>query len=231
MYKVCKFGGSSLANAEQIRKVCDIMLSDPSRRVMVVSAPGKRTREDTKVTDLLIALANALISGYDGAAELQDVLDRFGSIAAELELDAAIMADISIDMKLRLSQTAATRFASWIRSRRPEKTTAPASSPVTSRASAGRPAMSTRAKPACSSPRNTATPRCFPKPIPCSPACARIRGSPFPGFFRLQQIRPGRHIFPGLDPTSPDRSWPRRPRPRLTKTGPMWTRFIPSIRP
>ncbi len=104
MYKVCKFGGSSLANAEQIRKVCDIMLSDPSRRVMVVSAPGKRTREDTKVTDLLIALANALISGYDGAAELQDVLDRFGSIAAELELDAAIMADISIDMKLRLSQ-------------------------------------------------------------------------------------------------------------------------------
>ncbi|MCK9252499.1 MAG: aspartate kinase [Eubacteriales bacterium] len=104
MYKVCKFGGSSLANAEQIRKVCDIMLSDPSRRVMVVSAPGKRTREDTKVTDLLIALANARISGYDGAAELQDVLDRFGSIAAELELDAAIMADISLDMNTRLCQ-------------------------------------------------------------------------------------------------------------------------------
>ncbi len=36
--KVCKFGGSSLSNAEQIRKVCDIMLSDPDRRVMVVSA-------------------------------------------------------------------------------------------------------------------------------------------------------------------------------------------------
>ncbi|NLO34807.1 MAG: aspartate kinase [Clostridiaceae bacterium] len=104
MYKVCKFGGSSLANAEQIRKVCDIMLSDPSRRVMVVSAPGKRTREDAKVTDLLIALANARISGYDGARELQDVLDRFGSIAAELELEPSIMAAITADMDGRLCQ-------------------------------------------------------------------------------------------------------------------------------
>jgi aspartate kinase len=59
--KVCKFGGTSLANAEQIRKVCDIVLSDPERRIMIVSAPGKRTREDIKVTDLLIALANARI--------------------------------------------------------------------------------------------------------------------------------------------------------------------------
>ncbi len=85
--KVCKFGGSSLANAEQIRKVCDIMLSDPDRRVMVVSAPGKRSREDIKVTDLLIALANARISGYDGQAELQAVVRRFADIADDLELN------------------------------------------------------------------------------------------------------------------------------------------------
>ena len=45
--KVVKFGGSSLADAAQIKKVCDIVLSDPSRKIMVVSAPGKgliRTR-------------------------------------------------------------------------------------------------------------------------------------------------------------------------------------------
>jgi len=38
--KVCKFGGTSLANAEQIRKACDIVLSDPDRRIMIVSAPA-----------------------------------------------------------------------------------------------------------------------------------------------------------------------------------------------
>lgn len=50
--KVCKFGGTSLANADQIRKVTEIILSDAKRSVVVVSAPGKRNPEDTKVTDL-----------------------------------------------------------------------------------------------------------------------------------------------------------------------------------
>ena len=59
--KVCKFGGSSLANAEQLNKVMDIVLADPARRIVVVSAPGKRYSSDTKVTDLLIALADVVI--------------------------------------------------------------------------------------------------------------------------------------------------------------------------
>ena len=65
--KVTKFGGSSLANAFQIQKVCNILLADEDRRIMVVSAPGKRTKDDTKVTDLLIAVAKARIAGesYD----------------------------------------------------------------------------------------------------------------------------------------------------------------------
>lgn len=100
--KVCKFGGSSLANAEQIRKVCDIMLSDPDRKVMVVSAPGKRASEDIKVTDLLIALANAKISGYDGERELADVLVRFSDIAEELELQSDIMQIIEQDLRGRI---------------------------------------------------------------------------------------------------------------------------------
>ncbi|MEA4888369.1 MAG: aspartate kinase [Clostridiaceae bacterium] len=100
--KVCKFGGSSLANAEQIRKVCDIMLSDPSRRVIVVSAPGKRTRDDIKVTDLLIALANARIGGYDGQSELQAVLRRFSAIADDLGLSDNIMETIEKDLQQRI---------------------------------------------------------------------------------------------------------------------------------
>ena len=46
--KVAKFGGSSLADANQIKKVCDIVLADSERRIIVVSAPGKRNKEDIK---------------------------------------------------------------------------------------------------------------------------------------------------------------------------------------
>ena len=84
--KVTKFGGSSLADATQIKKVCDILLSDEERRVIVVSAPGKRFSSDIKVTDLLIALADAKIAGQDGEKELAAVLDRFASICDELDI-------------------------------------------------------------------------------------------------------------------------------------------------
>ena len=57
--KVAKFGGSSLASADQVRKVYEIIADDPDRKFVVVSAPGKRNKQDTKVTDLLIAAANA----------------------------------------------------------------------------------------------------------------------------------------------------------------------------
>ena len=53
---VAKFGGTSLASASQIKKVCDIITSEPARRIVVVSAPGKRDRDDIKVTDMLIAV-------------------------------------------------------------------------------------------------------------------------------------------------------------------------------
>ena len=84
--KVTKFGGSSLADAAQIKKVCEILLSDKDRQVIVVSAPGKRFCSDIKVTDLLIALADAKIAGQSGEKELQAVLDRFASICDELEI-------------------------------------------------------------------------------------------------------------------------------------------------
>ena len=55
MSKVVKFGGSSLADANQFRKVADIIRSDKERRYVVPSAPGKRFKDDVKVTDMLYA--------------------------------------------------------------------------------------------------------------------------------------------------------------------------------
>jgi aspartate kinase len=63
--KVCKFGGTSMANAEQIKKVCSIVVSDPDRRIVVVSAPGKRFDSDTKVTDMLIDCATKFLKRGD----------------------------------------------------------------------------------------------------------------------------------------------------------------------
>ena len=60
--KVCKFGGTSVASAEQIKKVAEIVKSDPTRKIIVVSAPGKRFGEDEKVTDLLIRLAEQALN-------------------------------------------------------------------------------------------------------------------------------------------------------------------------
>ena len=63
--KVVKFGGSSLASAGQLEKVLKIVKSDPERRFVVVSAPGKRNAEDTKVTDALIKYYRDYVAGND----------------------------------------------------------------------------------------------------------------------------------------------------------------------
>lgn len=100
--KICKFGGSSLASADQIRKVCDILLDDPKRKVLVVSAPGKRYSSDTKVTDLLISLANAALSGGDYHKQLHSVIERYNSISTDLNLDGAVIKLIENDLNARL---------------------------------------------------------------------------------------------------------------------------------
>lgn len=84
--KVAKFGGSSLADAFQIKKVCDIVLSDKDRKIVVVSAPGKRTKEDIKVTDLLIAVAKARLAGNNYEKEVLAVVNRFESITKDLNI-------------------------------------------------------------------------------------------------------------------------------------------------
>lgn len=61
--KVAKFGGSSLASGEQVKKVFEIVVADPERKIVVVSAPGKRNSNDIKVTDLLIEAAEQQLRG------------------------------------------------------------------------------------------------------------------------------------------------------------------------
>ncbi|PID01084.1 aspartate kinase [Sporosarcina sp. P2] len=102
--KVCKFGGTSVASAEQIRKVVDIVVSDPSRKIVVVSAPGKRFSSDIKVTDLLIDLANASLAGEDTLDSLQMVVDRYKEIAEGLGLDEEIAQVIEQDIVRRLNK-------------------------------------------------------------------------------------------------------------------------------
>ena len=102
--KVCKFGGSSLANAAQLNKVIDIVLADPARRIVVVSAPGKRDKNDTKVTDLLIALAKTALDGKKTDAALAEVVARYAEMAAELKLGDEIVKLIEADLVSRLEQ-------------------------------------------------------------------------------------------------------------------------------
>src|SRR5699024_3394110 len=92
--KVAKFGGSSVASARQIQKVGSIIRKDPLRKVIVVSAPGKRHGEDMKVTDLLIGLGNAYLENRDYDMYMQFVMDRFSEIVSELDLDTGVLTTI-----------------------------------------------------------------------------------------------------------------------------------------
>lgn len=86
MIKVAKFGGSSVASAEQFRKVRSIVASNPDRAFVVVSAAGKRFSADNKLTDLLL-LVNAHIEYHvDCSSLLKDIEERFVQIARELGL-------------------------------------------------------------------------------------------------------------------------------------------------
>ncbi len=95
---VSKFGGSSLADATQIKKVCHIITSNSDRKLIVVSAPGKRFKDDVKVTDLLISLGNTHLQGSDVSYEFKAVINRFRSIAKDLSMDLEIIDDISKDI-------------------------------------------------------------------------------------------------------------------------------------
>ena len=94
MKKCAKFGGSSLANASQIKKVSNIILSDLSIRAVVVSSPGKRYDEDIKVIYLLIELYQKFMNKDDKyKIFLEKILKRYEDIVVNLNLDKDILKD------------------------------------------------------------------------------------------------------------------------------------------
>ena len=90
MKKVVKFGGSSLASAEQFEKVGNIIKADSSRRFVVPSAPGKRFSADTKVTDMLYACYNLAEEGKDFKKQLADIKTRYEEIIDGLKLTLSL---------------------------------------------------------------------------------------------------------------------------------------------
>ncbi len=95
MLKVTKFGGSSLASAEQFKKVADIVLADKDRRYVVPSAPGKRFKEDTKVTDMLYACYEETVKTGEISPVFEQIKERYNLIIEGLELDFSLEKDFA----------------------------------------------------------------------------------------------------------------------------------------
>ena len=97
--KVAKFGGSSLASSEQLKKVINIIKADPARRFIVVSAPGKRNSDDIKVTDLLIEFYHARLAEQETASILETIFKRYRAIGNAFDVDEAILKQIYKDLQ------------------------------------------------------------------------------------------------------------------------------------
>lgn len=107
---VTKFGGSSLADANQFKKVKDIILSNDERRYVVPSAPGKRNSKDSKITDLLYLCHAHVSTGISFDEVLNHIKDRYCGIVNDLNLDFNITDHIDI-VKKDLENGASSDYA------------------------------------------------------------------------------------------------------------------------
>ncbi len=90
MLKVVKFGGSSLASAEQFKKVGKIIREEESRRYVIPSAPGKRFSTDIKVTDMLYQCYETAVQGKNFDKQLDDIKKRYMEIIEGLGLSLSL---------------------------------------------------------------------------------------------------------------------------------------------
>ncbi len=97
MIKVCKFGGTSMADAKAINQVKSIIDSDKSRKYIVVSAPGKRFKDDIKITDMLYRCYSEVVEFGTCKKSFKLIRDRFTEIVKDL--------DLSLDIESILDQT------------------------------------------------------------------------------------------------------------------------------
>ena len=93
MIRVVKFGGSSVANCAQFEKVKNIVLANDKRRIVVVSAPGKRFSGDNKITDLLYLLSSHIKYGVDHSSLLTKIYDRYEDIRSGLNINLDLKAE------------------------------------------------------------------------------------------------------------------------------------------
>lgn len=96
MIKVVKFGGSSLASAEQMAKVGAIIRSDDTRRYAIPSAPGRRFSDDTKVTDLLYRCYDAAMRGEDIHGRILEIKGRYDEIISGLGLTLSLDSEFEL---------------------------------------------------------------------------------------------------------------------------------------
>jgi len=108
MLKVVKFGGSSMADAGQYQKIRDILSSDPSRRVVVVSAAGKRHSKDHKITDLLYLCHAHTQYGVDCTGVFDMITSRYLEIRDQLNIQLDLETEFA-DLKRRLDAKAVTQ--------------------------------------------------------------------------------------------------------------------------
>ena len=108
MIKTAKFGGSSLSDAGQFKKVAAIVKSDAARRYVVVSAPGKRFAGDEKITDLLYRTAALAARQEDFSAPFARIRDRYLSIQAALGLEKARIGEALDEIEAVLGSGCAT---------------------------------------------------------------------------------------------------------------------------
>ena len=107
---VAKFGGSSLADANQFRKVAKIVKENPDRKYIVPSAPGKRFDDDIKITDLLYKAYELSSEGEDFSPVLKQITDRYDGIIADLGLDMDLTAEYE-KIKVSLESNAGRDYA------------------------------------------------------------------------------------------------------------------------
>lgn len=107
---VAKFGGSSLADANQFRKVASIVKENPDRRYIVPSAPGKRFDTDIKITDMLYNAYDLASEGEDFIPVLKQIEERFDGIISDLGLDMDLSAEYE-KIKVSLESNAGRDYA------------------------------------------------------------------------------------------------------------------------
>ena len=111
---VCKFGGTSLADADQIRRVEAIVRADTQRRYIVVSAPGKRHADDKKITDMLYQSHHAVLQGRDASGVFAPIRERFEAIGSALGVPGSDVTAWLNEVETQLGQGQTT---DWVASR------------------------------------------------------------------------------------------------------------------